>query len=149
MSAAVTFATVRIESEYGQLPKRNPLLRRILDEAADHAFDELQGWIICLSDIFRTPQEAAEIDRKSLAPGGLGMGRAPGSVSPHCVWRAGDIRTRTVGQARANALADWINSRWIYNPSDPVRKVADARPHGTAPHVHVQTHPATRLRNPE
>lgn len=144
----ITFATVRVEGEYGQLVKKNPLLQRILDEAASYAFDELHGWIICLGDIFRTPQESAEIDKRSLAPGGLGMGRAPGSVSPHCVWRAADISGRAIDPARMKALADWINSRWIYNPSDNVHRVADAKPHGTGLHVHIQTHPATRLRNP-
>lgn len=142
----MTFASLRREQEYGQLPKKNPLLREILDAAADHAFDRT-GWIVCVGDIFRTAQESAETDRASVAAGGLGMGRAPGSMSPHCVWRAADIRIRGINPAVVKELADWVNSRWVYNPSDARNlPVADAKPHGTGPHIHLQTHPATRKR---
>lgn len=141
----LTFASLRREQEYGQLTEKNPQLKRVIDGAAEHAFGEW-GWILCLTDIFRSRQEAALIDAASAAPGGLGMGRPAGSTSPHCVWQAADVRIRGVNPSHVSALVEWINATWVYRPGDPSHRVALANPHGTGPHIHLQVTAATRLR---
>lgn len=145
-SPVLTFASLRREQEYGQLPQRNPQLKRVLDGAADYAFAEW-GWILCIGDILRTRAESIETDARSTAPGGLGMGRPAGSISPHCVWAAADIvRIHLVPREHVDALVEWINATWIYRPGDKRHVVADARPHGTGPHIHIQVCSETVLR---
>lgn len=143
--STLTFGSSRIEQEYGMLDAKNPQLQRVIDGAADYAFNEW-GWIPQITDIFRTAQESAAIDAKSVAHGGLGMGRPVGSTSPHCVWQAADFSVRGISPAQFNALAEWVNATWVYRPGDTVHLVALAQAHGTGPHLHLQVCPATRLR---
>lgn len=146
MSTSLTFASLRREQEYGKLDQRNPTLKRVLDGAAEYAFAEW-GWILCIGDIFRTREESLATDAKSTGPGGLGMGRPAGSISPHCVWAAADIvKIRNVPPEQVAALVEWINATWIYRPGDTRHVVASAKPHGTGPHIHVQVCSETVLR---
>lgn len=66
----------------------------------------------------------------------------------HCAWRAIDIYADSWIDTRAAAVADFINTRYIYDPSRPTMSVALFKPHGSGPHVHFQVHPHTSERPP-
>lgn len=48
--------------------------------------------------------------------------------------------------AAVAAIAEPLNSLWVYDPSRPSMLCAYADPHGTGPHLHLQVHPATIMR---
>lgn len=138
----VTFASIRLEKEYEELQLKRPELRVMVDEFADKATDDF-GWVPCITSIWRSPAEQAEVDRNSAV-----MGRPKGSTSPHSVWQAVDFRTRGVRQAIVDGMVKWAQERWEYNPADPSKPVAYAKPHGDGPHLHLQVKPGvTRLRD--
>ncbi|MBI4916886.1 MAG: hypothetical protein HY825_13645 [Acidobacteria bacterium] len=92
---------------------------------------EVGWWPVVLTCLLRTPDE----DR---ALGGSGL---------HPAGRAADIRTRDVDPAKVAAVVDRLNARWDYHPGDKKGlQVAVSKPHGTGPHLHLQVHPWTALR---
>jgi len=89
--------------------------------------------------MFRSKFEEQEIEEAT--------GRKPSGVHqkrPHC---ACDIRIWNLGrpglsmQSRAERIAKAIDDTFDYDPDRPGQfPVAYARPHGTGPHIHLQTH---------
>lgn len=129
MDAPLTFASLREEQEWDD--PRLPLeLRTIVAEAANHAF-VTWGWLPCVTSIFRTPEENAAAEAKTTI---------------HCLWRAVDLRTRNAEQTWIDALTQWVNEQWAYDPARPRLPVAYSAPHGNGPHLHVQSHDHTMRR---
>jgi hypothetical protein len=130
MSAPLTFKTLRQEQEWDAKPCRlHPRLVAIVLAAAVYAFSTY-GWMFRLTCLFRTPEED----------------RALGGTGVHCVGRAADIRTIGVRASWVEDVTNWINARWIYDLDRPDLPVAYSKPHGDAPHLHIQVHPGTTRR---
>lgn len=134
----LTFASLRIEREFadGRLDKR---VREITLEAAGFAYEEL-GRILDLGSIYRTNAEEAAIAEATGKP----------TSHIHVAWRAVDVRVRNLSTTAVAAIEDYLNARWIYDPTPlPERRkltVAFSAAHGTGPHIHLQSHPLTRRR---
>jgi hypothetical protein len=58
--------------------------------------------------------------------------------------RGTDLRMRN--KDAAEAIAEIINDRWIYNPEDPGKLCGYLHGSGTNYHLHVQVHPNTKLK---
>lgn len=63
-------------------------------------------------------------------------------------YRAMDISIHglTGGQEKAQEMCDLLNDIFVYDPQRPTKPVAYCKPHGTGPHIHLQVHPRTRLK---
>ena len=61
----------------------------------------------------------------------------------HTVWRAIDIRTQGQDPGVVDLITRRINAHWTYDSKRPRLPVAYSKPHGTGPHLHIQTHPRT------
>lgn len=53
---------------------------------------------------------------------------------------------KQLAQPLAELHADRVNRVFTYDPDRPHLLVVVAKPHGTAPHLHIQVHPNTRRR---
>jgi hypothetical protein len=68
-------------------------------------------------------------------------------------WRAIDIGIHELeadlerSQGVANELCAQINKVWAYDPSRSHLTVAYCKPHGSGPHLHLQVHTRTKLRD--
>jgi hypothetical protein len=129
MSDSLTFQSIHQEQQWSN-PKHSALLKSIVLLAAAYAFSAW-GWIFRLTSIYRTPEEDREL-------GGTGI---------HPAWRADDVGAAGVPQEHVDAVTDWINARWEYDPDRPNLPVAYSKPHGTGAHIHVQVHAHTRKRD--
>ena len=128
MSETVIFKSFRQEQEWDS-KKLDQRLTAIFLQASRHAFDTY-GWIFCVTDIYRTPEEDREL-------GGHGV---------HPAWRAIDVRTKDRPGSDVKGIADWINSQWIYDPDRPSMLVAYVHDNGNGTHLHIQIHPHSRKR---
>lgn len=137
-------ASARVQGELGKLANLNSLLYGILLEIAAYAL-ATWGWRVFVLSIFRDAAEEARIDTASK----LGLGRKPGTRSPHAFWLALDIRTVGVDPEWVEALDAWINARWQYDPARPEMTVSDIKPHGTGIHLHLQAQRGMTRRRPE
>lgn len=126
------FTTPRIAEEWATGPLVPPL-REIVEWGAAWS-KEHNDWTWELSSIYRTPMEDAKLSGTRL----------------HCSWRCVDVRvqTRSWDDPAAKAVADVINKRWSYDPERSQMVVALFKTHGSAtgPHIHLQVHPRTLLR---
>ena len=128
MADPITFNSLEIERDfYGK--EIHSLLRMIVLDAAEQAMNK-HGWIFHVTSLLRTADE----DR---ALGGSGV---------HVDGRGCDIRTKGVPARTVEAVAKYVNERWIYDPQRPQYLVCFIKPHGTGPHAHFQSHPRTRRR---
>jgi hypothetical protein len=75
--------------------------------------------------------------------------RLAGGVSGvHCAgppYRAVDIGAREFSELDRVGAANALNRRWSYDFSRPALEVCEAKPHGTGPHWHLQSHGNTRV----
>lgn len=104
--------------------------RFVFNDAALFAFDHL-GWSFLITEIYRTPFEDQALD-------GTGV---------HPAWRAIDVRTRDQKLIDIDRIVAYVNGRYVYDPRRPAMVCAYARPHGTGPHLHLQTHPGSTFRS--
>jgi hypothetical protein len=116
----IDFRDDRVRQEW-ESGKVDPLLESIFLDAAQHAETVLQIPLI-ITCIWRSAEEDALLN-------GSGV---------HKVWRAIDVHADTWSDPKIGALAEYINSLWIYDPLRPSYKVALWEPHGTGPHAHFQ-----------
>lgn len=116
----VLSASPRIAQEWASSQVR-PLLRQIVIEAARYASDRW-AWVFFFTCIFRSFSEDIALE-------GHGV---------HPLWRAVDVRTYDQKPEAVADVVEWINARWVYDPSRPALVVAYAKPHGTGPHIHFQ-----------
>lgn len=122
----------RIAREWDRptIPALHPILRVLVLETILYAW-EVGWWPVTLTCLLRTADEDRELGGAGLHPSG----------------RAADIRTRDVDPAKVAAVVDRLNARWDYHPGDKRGlQVAVSKPHGTGPHLHLQCHPWTTLR---
>lgn len=114
-------------------------LDRRLVEATD---DALASWPVLncrASSIHRTDSENEDAGARTRIH----------VVTPATGLRAIDLSGRNVGGTlddrwrACGRVAASVNRKWIYDPRRPNLKVAFAKKHGTAPHVHLQVHPRT------
>lgn len=98
--------------------------------------DVMEVWPLDVAMIFTSIHRTQQEDE---ALGGSGVHR----VGPP--WRAFDLGTvaRGITQERADAIAEYVNRRWIYDPGRPQMQVAISKPHGSGPHLHCQAIDAT------
>jgi len=61
-------------------------------------------------------------------------------------YRAVDISVAGVGQVNADRIAAAINRKWEYDDTRPTLRCAVSAPHGTGSHIHLQSHPRTKIR---
>jgi hypothetical protein len=122
------FLTDRQRQEYMN-GKLHPVCFAILSELEELACGYVQ-WEPLITCIYRTPQEDADVS-------GHGI---------HTAWRAVDIRHFDVPDEDWKAICHLINRKWIYDPARIDIPVAYFEPHGTGPHIHLQSHPATTVR---
>lgn len=110
----------------------HPMLQAILLYAADSWPPEN----MIVGDIYRTEEEEKAAGGKS----GIHRQGPP--------YRAIDLRVRNLEnpQQAAEAIAARVNAKYIYDPTRPEKVVAYAAPHGTGPHIHLQTCPRTAFR---
>lgn len=120
------FASDRVEREWEDARLSRKLKQMVL-EAASYAQERWQ-WSFTITSIFRNAEEDAALNASGI----------------HVVWRAVDVRTRGQPKAVVDDVTQFINRRWVYDPSRPALKVCFAEPHGTGPHGHYQVHPKTR-----
>ena len=65
-------------------------------------------------------------------------------LSVHNFWRGIDIRSRNFTKPQIDAILDYVNKRWVYDPSRPILKVIQYHcVAGSAWHFHVQVHKKT------
>lgn len=122
----INFVSKRIEKEWNDA-RLEKLLREIVLEAAAYA-EQKYGWNFTLTSIYRTEAEDAALNASGI----------------HVYWRAVDVRIKGRPQTQIDAVANYINSRYVYNPDKPARKVCFKEAHGTGPHAHFQVHPNTK-----
>lgn len=123
------FLTPRLEQEWSDA-RLSKTLRAVVADAEVVA--RLLGWPeFTTTCIYRSPVEDKAI-------GGSGI---------HSEWRAIDIRTRGIAPEIVKLLTSRVNLRWIYDDDRPHMTVAYSEPHGTGPHLHLQVHAKTRMRN--
>lgn len=122
----INFVSKRIEREWNDA-RLTKLLRDIVLEAAAYA-EEKYGWNFTLTSIYRTKAEDAALNASGI----------------HVYWRAVDVRIKGRPQSQINAVADYINNRYVYNPDKPALKVCFKEVHGTGPHAHFQVHANTK-----
>jgi hypothetical protein len=82
--------------------------------------------------------------------------RAVGGSGVHVAgppYRAIDVGIRVLdanireAQLKAEKICDLLNELWQYDPARPKKPVAYCKPHGTGPHIHLQTHPNTKRKS--
>lgn len=122
------FASPRIEEEW-KSGCVSPMTASIVLDGQKYAL-ERWNWTFTLTCIYRSPAEDRLLE-------GSGI---------HAVWRAVDIRDHDVLGETVADLTTYLNRHYIYDPQRTSLVVAYAKPHGTGPHVHVQSHPRTILR---
>src|SRR5215216_4099443 len=122
------FASPRQEGEWND-SRLDRKVKEIVTEASDYA-EQQWGWRFTITSIFRTPAEDAALHASGI----------------HVDWRAVDVRTRGLSGSVVSDVTNYINGRWVYDPTRPHLKVCFAEPHGTGPHGHYQVHPRTRRR---
>jgi hypothetical protein len=107
----INFVSKRIEREWNDA-RLTKLLRDIVLEAATYA-EEKYGGDFTLTSIYRTKAEDAALSASGI----------------HVYWRAVDVRIKGRPQSQINAVADYINNRYVYNPDKPALTVCfkDAR----------------------
>ena len=108
-----------------------PDLARIFLQAANYAAYVTKRHLIVTS-IYRTPEEDEAL---------LGHGIHP-------AWRAIDIHADSWDDPSSKAVVDFLNTRYVYDPLRPTMQVAFFEPHGSGPHIHIQVHGGTTLREP-
>ncbi len=121
------FASDRIRDEWNRLTLA-PLTQIITLELCVLAVKA--GWEPLLTCVWRSTDEDAAL-------GGTGI---------HTAWRAVDVRTREVDEALVKVVTFKLNARWQYDPARPDLVCVVHKPHGTGPHLHVQSHGATHIR---
>jgi hypothetical protein len=121
------FKSDRIRDEWAS-GKLDPLLAAIVLASAQFSATILNR-VPQLTCIWRSAAEEEEIFRE--------VGVLPSGV--HQVWRGVDIHADTWKDPITQQVADWINARWVYDSIRPTYKVALWEPHGTGPHLHIQT----------
>lgn len=121
---SLEFKTTRIRDEFSQLLTKNQRLFYLLTELTIYVGEKHKKPVV-LTSIIRTPEEQAELYKKS-----------PIKVqnSPHMRWEAVDLRSTIYTQSEASDILDYINSR-IKNP-DGRKSFIHAIP-GGAVHFHV------------
>lgn len=124
----LSYKTDRQESEFSS-GKLDPFLYYITAKAGAFWWERNRCYLL-ITDIYRTPYEDQAVE-------GHGI---------HSAWRAVDVHADSWTDKRCAILADWLNFQYIYDPSRPDMKVALWEPHGTGPHLHLQTHPNTTWR---
>ena len=125
------FKTSSIRKQWETYKGRPQILADIVDDFLAFAEREFE-WEPVMTCYLRSAEE-------DLALKGSGVHVRGGAV---------DIRTIGVPDNEVSAAVEYLNSRYQYDPDRPAKPVAYAKPHGNAPHLHVQTHPATILKAP-
>jgi len=123
------FPTGRLEREWNS-GSLQPLLRVIVKDASEYAADFLD-WNFRFTSIYRTPEENRKAEAKTAI---------------HTLWRAIDIGAIEVDRSTIQAITDYVNNRWIYDPERPNLPVCYSAPHGSGPHCHYQVHKNTQRR---
>lgn len=130
MTDPILFKDIRVMNEFSS-KDINPMLRKIMVQESEVAYID-HGWLFFVTCIYRTQEE-------DKACGGTGHGL-------HTLWRAADVRTRSMPEAIVKQVAEKVNGRWAYDRKRS-HLVALYEPSGTAhttgPHLHFQTSPET------
>lgn len=67
-----------------------------------------------------------------------------GDVGPHGTLPLRALDERCRDKAVGDRIAEYLNSRWIYDPGRPQMKVCMCHDAGKGIHLHYQVHPQTR-----
>jgi hypothetical protein len=121
----IDFRDERVQAEW-ESGRLNPLLRTVFTEAAE--FYSSLGRTPCITCIWRSAEEEEQLLVQT--------GQHPSGV--HRVWRGIDMHADSWIDPYAVKTAEYINSRWTYDPLRRSYKVALFEPHGTGPHLHFQ-----------
>lgn len=119
-------SATRLKKEWDS-PKLAPMVKQIVEDAAKYALTKF-NWEFTITSIFRTKAEDAALHASGI----------------HSEWRAVDVRTKDQNQDTVNAVANYINKKYSYDPSRPGMKVCFKEPHGNGVHAHYQVHPKTK-----
>lgn len=57
-----------------------------------------------------------------------------------------DIHADSWTDSKITALASWINDHYSYDSTRPEMKIAVWGPHGSGPHLHIQSNPFSKAR---
>jgi hypothetical protein len=121
------FKTERIHNEFIDLQntknKKLGSILNILDEYCQIEF----GKDICLTEVFRTPEEQVELYRKSASHP---------KTSPHMYWKAVDVRSSDWTLVQRNRMLQVLNS-FTYT-SGQGKVVSFVHDVGNGLHFHVQ-----------
>jgi hypothetical protein len=124
----ILFKTPRQQTEW-ESSELSPMVRLIVLDAASFVFDRYSE-DVTITDVWRTDEEEAALHGHYV----------------HNAWRAVDLR-RLSSHDRSQELEDYLNGRYVYDPTRPAMKVAFGESagelHGTAEHLHVQVHALT------
>lgn len=126
----MTFKDSSLEKQWESDPRRHQMLAEVVGDFCDSAFDEI-GWIPMMTSFIRSAEEDKELS-------GSGI---------HVTGRAADFRTRGIPKNSVDWAVSYLNGKYQYDPSRPALPVAYAKPHGNGPHLHIQVHDKTALRN--
>ena len=69
-----------------------------------------------------------------------------GDTGVHGSCRGIDVRSYRLEWEQIEELLSVLNSKWVYDPTRPNKKVLIYHDVGRGPHLHLQVHPNTRLR---
>jgi hypothetical protein len=95
------FKTPRQQSDFNELPVHNVKLKRVL-EILDQFCSMEFGKDICLTDVYRTKAEFDALYAATPAD------KRP-KTSPHCYWRAADIRSTDFTDAQIKKMLTFLN----------------------------------------
>lgn len=125
--ARVIFETPRIETEW-QSGELFPMTTRILEDAQAYALARFD-WIFLLTCIWRSVTEDMVLEGSGIHP----------------AWRAVDVRDKDQPAAAVADVTAYLNGKYVYDSTRPRLVVCYSKPHGTGPHLHIQTHALTEL----
>jgi len=130
------FETPRIAAEWAGAPvpggtvTLNPALRQMVTDIQTYAMTTY-GWEFFITCLLRTPAEN-EAEYNNDGHHDLGV---------HVIGNGGDIRTKDQNPTTVQAVANWVNRQWTYDPSRPHFLVALYEGQGfgsSATHLHIQ-----------
>jgi len=129
LSLPITFRNSELERQWDTSPRRHPMLVTVVEDLCTAVYDEF-GWLPLVTSFIRTKEEDDEL-------GGSGI---------HVEGRALDFRTRGIPKTVVDWAVSYVNGKYQYDPERPALPVAYAKPHGNGPHLHLQVHNRTVLR---
>ena len=116
-----------------------------LEWSRGQAQGQLVSLVYTLAEVWPAgkPMRFTSFNRSKLADKKLGASGIHSAGPPH---RALDVGAVEFDQLHIDAMAEYVNTHWVYDRNRPHLKCAISKPHGTGKHLHLQVHKRTERR---